>query len=98
MDVEAVYERALEADVWLNTGNWRHMDDALAADPRFAAINALRQNHVYNNNRRLNPSGGNDYWESGMLNPDVVLADLITIFHNHLLPDHELVYYRQLER
>jgi iron complex transport system substrate-binding protein len=98
MDVEAVYEQALEADVWLNTGNWRRTDDALSADPRFAAIKALRQNRVYNNNRRLNYYGGNDYWESGMLNPDIVLADLITIFHHHLLPGHELVYYRQLER
>ncbi len=96
MDAEAVYERALDADVWLNTGNWRQRNDALAADPRFAAIRALKQGRIYNNNKRLNPWGGNDYWESGMLRPDAVLADLMAILHPQRLPDHQLVYYRRL--
>ncbi|BAL99694.1 MAG: hypothetical protein KatS3mg049_2263 [Caldilinea sp.] len=52
---------------------------------------------MYNNNARLNEYGGNDYWEGGLANPDVVLADLIKIFHPELLPDHELVYYRKLD-
>jgi iron complex transport system substrate-binding protein len=96
MDIETVYERALNCDVWLNPGRWRRAADALAADPRFAAFRALKNGRVFNNNKRLNPWGGNDYWESGIVRPDVVLADLIAILHPNLLPDHELVYYRQL--
>ncbi len=96
-DIEAVYDRALTADVWLNTGMWTRIDDALAADPRFADVKALKTGRVFNNNKRLNEHGGNDYWESGMLRPDVVLADLIKILHPDLLPDHEWVYYRRLE-
>ena len=96
MDIETVYERALNCDLWLNPGTWRRTGDALATDPRFAAVRALKKNQVFNNNKRLNPWGGNDYWESGMLRPDVVLADLIAILHPNLLPDHELVYYRRL--
>jgi iron complex transport system substrate-binding protein len=38
----------------------------------------------------------NDYWESGIINPHVILADLINILHPELLPDHKLHYYRQL--
>jgi iron complex transport system substrate-binding protein len=98
MDLEVVYEKALAADVWLNTGSWQTIAEARAADPRFSEVPALRRGMVYNNNKRLNPWGGNDYWESGMLRPDVVLADLIAILHPDLLPDHELVYYRRLER
>jgi iron complex transport system substrate-binding protein len=96
LDVEAVYARALDADFWVHTGTWRRREEATAADPRFGAIPALTEGRAYNNNRRLNASGGNDYWESGMLRPDVVLADLITILHPDILPGRELVYYRHL--
>jgi iron complex transport system substrate-binding protein len=98
LDIEAVYERALAADVWLNTSTWKTVAEAEAADPRFATLPALRNDRVFNNNKRLNAEGGNDYWESGMLRPDVVLADLITILHPELLPGRELVYYRRLAR
>ena len=40
--------------------------------------------------------GGGDYWESGVANPHLVLADLIKIFHPDLLPEHTLHYYRRL--
>ncbi len=96
MDIEAVYERALDADVWIDSGTWKTLDDALAADPRFGDLKAYRSRRVYNNNKRLNRWGGNDYWESGMIRPDVVLADLIKILHPRLVPDHRLVYYRRL--
>ena len=98
MDVETVYERALDADIWINTGTWKRLDEAPAADPRFDDIPALEKGMLYNNNKRINAHGGNDFWESGMLHPEKVLADLIAIFHPELLPDHELVYYRQLAR
>jgi iron complex transport system substrate-binding protein len=97
MDIETVYARALDSDIWLNPGTWRRTADARAADPRFADVRALKTGKVFNNNKRLNQWGGNDYWESGMLNPDVVLADLIAILHPKLLPNHELVYYRSLD-
>lgn len=98
MDVEMVYERALDCEFWINPGTWRRLADGLTADPRFADVRALRQGQVFNNNKRLNPWGGNDYWESGMLHPELVLADLVAIVHPDLLPGHELIYYQQLER
>lgn len=96
MDIEMVYARALDADFWLNPGTWRQIADGLAADPRFADVQALKTGHVFNNDRRLNKWGGNDFWESGMLHPDWVLADVVAILHPEILPDHELVYYRKL--
>ena len=65
--------------------------------PKFAHVPCVVQGNVWNCNRRMNPSGGNDYWESGVVHPDLVLQDLVTIFHPELLPDSELTYYRQLQ-
>jgi iron complex transport system substrate-binding protein len=66
-------------------------------DERYADFNAINSKQVYNHVARVNASGGSDYFESGIANPDVVLADLIRIFHPDLLPDHTLYYYKQLQ-
>lgn len=97
LDFESVYEQAADADYWLNTGMWMDIDDALATDERYADFAALKNQSMYNNNARVNENGGNDYWESGVANPHLVLADLIKIFHPELVSDHEFVYYRQLD-
>ena len=67
-----------------------------AVNPKFADAKAVNEKTVYNNNLRLTPTGGNDYWESAVVRPDVVLRDLIHIFHPELVTD-SLYYYRHLE-
>ena len=96
--METVFEVASSADVWLpNTGAWVGADDILAADERHGNLAAVERGAVYNNNARVNEWGGNDYWETGVANPDLVLADLIKIFHPDLLPDHELLWFHRLD-
>ncbi len=96
LSFEAVYERAREADFWLNVGFYSDLNSLKEADARFADFVPFQQGNVWNNDARVNPNGGNDYYESAVAHPEVVLADLISIFHPDLLPGHALVYYRQL--
>ncbi len=96
--MEAVYDKVYTGDFWFNTSTWTTLADVLATDSRLAELAAFQRGTIYNNNARLNENGGNDYWESGLANPDVILADLIKILHPELLPDHELVYYQQLTK
>lgn len=97
LSFEEVYNKAANADYWINTGFWNSARDALADDERYSEFAAFKNNHIYNNNARSNANGGNDYFESGIANPDFILEDLIKIFHPELLPDHQLYYYHQLE-
>ncbi len=97
LDVEAVFERAAEADYWLNTGTWTSLSEAQAVDERFAEFDAFQRGSVFNNNARTNEYGGNAYWETGVTHPHQILADLIAILHSDVLPEHELVYYQQLQ-
>ena len=96
LDFETVYAVGLDADVWLQPYGWKNLDQALRVDPRMGDFAAFRSGRVYNNDLRISDGGGNDYWESGSLNPDRILADLVSILHPGLLPDHELVFHRQL--
>jgi len=97
LDFESVFEQAADADFWVNAGFfWQTKADALAEDERFEQFAAFQNGQVYTNNGHVNANGGSDYFESGVANPDRILADLVSIFHPDLLPDHELYYYKKL--
>lgn len=94
--LETAYGLIQKADYWINVGSATTLDELKAVNPKFADAKAVREQKVYNNNLRLTPTGGNDYWESAVVRPDVVLRDLIRIFHPELISDSPY-YYRQLE-
>ena len=78
---------ARQADVWLNPG-WCDSRAALQATlPAFPQVPA-----VYNNTRRTTPGGGNDFWESGPVRPDLILQDLRRILAGNAHTD-SLYYY-----
>ncbi len=96
-DFEAVYDAGVNADFWFpGTFGVNTLADLEAQDARYADFAAFKDWHVYNNDNRQNASGGSDYFESGVANPQDVLADLIHILHPDLLAGHELIYYRQI--
>lgn len=97
LDFETVFAQGRDADYWLNVGQFKARAEMLASDARFAEFKAFRTGRVYNNDRRVSPRGANDSWESAVIRPHDVLADLIAIFHPDLLPEHEFVYYRRLD-
>ena len=94
--LETAYGLIQKADYWINVGVASTLDELKAVNPKFADAKAVREKTVYNNNLRLTPTGGNDYWELAVVRPDVVLRDLIHIFHPELVAD-SLYYYRHLE-
>lgn len=96
VDLEQARLLADGADVWLNTGACSTLAELRRAVPKFADVACVRNGAVWNCDRRLNLSGGNDFWESGIVHPDIVLRDLVKIFHPELV-DEPFVYYRRLE-
>jgi iron complex transport system substrate-binding protein len=97
ISMEAVYSRASSADIWINCGAAVSMSEIKNTDIRLKEFKPFQTGRVFNNTARLNPKGGNDIWESGVLNPHLILADLVKIFHPEILSDHELVYYEKME-
>jgi iron complex transport system substrate-binding protein len=97
LDLESVYLRAVNADIWINPGAAESLSDILLLDERLWDLNVVESGKVFNNDARRSPGGGNDYWESGTVRPDLILADLIAVFHPDILTDHRFVYYRQLK-
>jgi iron complex transport system substrate-binding protein len=94
---EAVFKRATDAEVWLNPGSAISLGDIRSADYRLAQLPVFKSGRVCNNNARANRGGGNDYWESAVVHPDIILRDLASILHPELFPGYSPVYYRILQ-
>jgi len=98
LSFEQVLEVHANDDKWLN---WMHqgitsLEVMGQMNERYKLFKAFRSGEVYNHDKRVNAAGGNDFWESGVSHPDLLLKDLIKIFHPELLPGYEMVYWRKL--
>lgn len=98
MGLEKVLATGSKAKVWINASSsrWKNLSDALATDARLGELQAVKDGQVWTSTKRINAKGGNDYWQSGVVRPDQVLADLAKIFHPDVMRDHEFVYYEQV--
>ncbi|MBP8958994.1 MAG: ABC transporter substrate-binding protein [Bacteroidales bacterium] len=97
MGIENVFVKAEHAEYWLNTGDASSLSQIFAIDRRFAFLPPVIKRNVYNNNKRISPGGGNDYWESGTIKPYIILKDIASIIHHELFEGYELFYYKKLE-
>ena len=96
IDLEEAALLTTEADMWLHVEGVSSLKDLRQQYPKFANMPCVQRGEIYNCDRRRVLGGGNDYWESGVVQPDVILRDLIKIFHPELVSD-ALVYYRKIE-
>ncbi|MDR0712438.1 MAG: ABC transporter substrate-binding protein [Prevotellaceae bacterium] len=96
VSIEHAYGCAQAADVWLNTGQAKTLGELGAMHKLVENIPAFRRGSVYNSIARVSPQGGSDFFESGTVNPHLVLKDVIKILHPDILPNDTLTYYRQL--
>ena len=96
IDLEEAALLTTEADVWLHVESVNSLQDLRLQYPKFANMPCVQRGEIYNCDKRRMLGGGNDYWESGVVQPDVILRDLIKIFHPEFESDKEFVYYRKL--
>lgn len=98
IDLEQAYVLTRSADYWINVGQVASIEDLKRANPRFADAKAVREGRIYSSDRRVTAAGGSDFWESAVVNPDVVLADLVAILHPELnIVSDSLTYYKRIE-
>jgi iron complex transport system substrate-binding protein len=94
---EKMIVEAEKAEFWIHTGFVTSMKGIAGFDNRYTKFAPYINKKVFNNDLRMSPGGGNDFWESGVVHPDWILKDLISIFHPELSGHQSLYYYRKLE-
>ena len=95
ISIEQAVIYSQEASFWLNTGWCSSRQDLYSINPVFRSMDIP---HIYNNTRRTNAGGGNDFWESGAARPDIILHDLVKIFHPEVATSDTcgLYYYKEV--
>ena len=96
IEFEEMYAAAANADYWriLNSYEGDFSYDALkASEPRNELFKAFKDKKVVYCNMKQTP-----YYEKSPVVPDVLLSDLVAIFHPELMPaDYEPTFYRMLK-
>ncbi len=94
---EEVYTKGKSANYWINVSGANSLAEMKASYPNYAWFDAFKKGNVYAYNKRMNEKGSNDYFEQGILRPDIVLNDLGKIFYPNLFPNYDLYFYQQLK-
>lgn len=99
IDIEQAILYATQSQVWLNPSGCNSIAELVAQNPKFTDTPPVTSGEVWNNNSRQTPMGGSDFWESGVVRPDIILQDLARILHPEFQQEqsHLLYYYKQLK-
>lgn len=95
LDYETVYSQAAHTDYWriVNSFEGEYSYDVLKTqDNRYTDFDAWKHHGVIYCNMKEVP-----FYERMPVEPEVVLADFIHVFHPEVLPDHEPSYYHLLK-
>ncbi len=96
LNFEVVLDKFRNADYWIAAPAYS-LQELIKIDERHALFSAVKNKHVFNFNARCTPSGANDFLETGVARPDIILEDLIWIFHPELMTDYQPVFVKRLE-
>lgn len=94
--LEEILALGNEAEIWINPGPYGTPEEILAAEPRVEGLKAWKNQQVFQMDKKKGRSGGNDFYESAVSEPENVLKDLIRTFHPTHLEDYEPKWYRNI--
>ena len=96
LDIETILTQFGKADYWFGctADSYEELNEK---DPKYKLLKSVKDKHVFNNKNRVTPSGGNDFFESAIANPDLILSDFIKAVYPALLPQYHFTYIKPLK-
>ncbi|MDB4293426.1 ABC transporter substrate-binding protein [Maribacter sp.] len=97
LSLESVLDKADKAEFWINPSLHVSYKEVLAANSHYEQFDAFKNKQIYTNANVKGETGGLLFYELAPNRPDLVLKDLIHIFHPELLPQHQSIFFKPLE-
>ena len=94
---ESVLERGQHADFWISPSQFTNYDKMLENSPHYQQFDAFRNKKIYSFASTTGATGGVLYYELAPNRPDLVLKDLIHIFHPEMMPDYTPFFFKPLK-
>lgn len=95
LNFETAVKNFASTDVWLGC-HFNSIDELLKTDAKHALFRPVKLGKVYNFNKKMLSTTANDFWESAVVRPDLLLQDVISVLHPELMPGYETVYIDKL--
>lgn len=96
LSIEEVLAAAQQTDIWIGPGQFTSYKQLEEANQVYTLFAPFQKEEVYTFGLSVGPTGGLLYFELAAMRPDLVLRDLISIFHPALLPEHQQVYFKPI--
>lgn len=96
LSFEKVYMKAKDADIWF-MDQFNSLAEINDANQHYAQFKAFKTKNIYSFGIKKGKTGGVIYYELAPNRPDLVLKDLVKIFHPELLPNYELFFFEKLK-
>lgn len=93
ISLEKIFTMKETPAYWLTQNTWEDLS-IVKKDSRYKKFASIP---AYNNNLKLNPDGFNDYWETGVSRPDLLLKDLFDIINNQSSSQLKLNWYKEIK-
>jgi iron complex transport system substrate-binding protein len=96
LSFEKVYSVAKNADIWF-MDQYTTLEEIKNANPHYSQFKAFKTKNIYSFSKKKGKTGGVIYYELAPNRPDLVLKDLVKIFHPELLPNYQLYFFEKLQ-
>jgi len=94
---ESVLEKSKAADFWIGPAQFTSYKSMIDASLHYQQFDAFKNKKVFTFSSTKGATGGLLYYELAPQRPDLVLKDLIHIFHPELISSHENIFFKPLE-
>lgn len=94
---ETILDKAQNATFWIAPGDFSSLKQMSDSNPHYAKFSSFKNKKVYSYALNKGAKGGILYFELASARPDLVLKDLIKIFHPELLPNYQPFFFQKLE-
>ncbi|WBL27176.1 ABC transporter substrate-binding protein [Zunongwangia sp. HGR-M22] len=98
LSFESVLDKAQNADIWISAGQFTSYSAMLEQSQHYSQFKAVQDKRVYSVSMSKGETGGVIFYELGPQRPDLILKDLISIFHPQLLESYEPTFFKALNK
>lgn len=96
LSFETIAAKSLNNDIWINP-EANSIAELLSRDSRYQPFVKNITHGIFQQNKLTNTNGGNDYWETGVVRPDIVLLDFAKMFHPEMYQSTTFTFFNQLK-
>ncbi|MFK7812801.1 MAG: ABC transporter substrate-binding protein [Maribacter sp.] len=94
---ETVLEKSNSTDFWIGPAQYTSYKEMSKASNHYQQFESFKNKKVFTYSNTKGATGGLLYYELAPHRPDLVLKDLIHIFHPELLPEYKNTFFMPLE-